>query len=125
MAASSKKKAPAAKPVARRFCRRLQGPQKRRPGRRRHHRLTRLGYVLHPEGQLPHSDGLARQSRAHLKTTPRPPVNAPQTAGTTPTTPKAVTPASGAPTPAKAPKTRARKAPTAKATTTRKTRGAA
>jgi hypothetical protein len=53
------------------------------------------------------------------------PVNAPQTAGTTPTTPKTITPTSDAPAPAKAPKTRARKAPTAKAKTTRKTRGAA
>ena len=44
-------------------CRGLQGPQKRRPGRRRHHRLT-PGLRLHPEGQLPHGDGLARQSRA-------------------------------------------------------------
>jgi len=53
------------------------------------------------------------------------PVNGPQTAGTAPTAPKTITPASDAPTPAKAPKTRARKATTAKATTTRKTRGAA
>jgi hypothetical protein len=44
-------------------CRGLQGPQKRRPGRRRHHRLT-PGLRLHPEGQLPHGDGLAGQSRA-------------------------------------------------------------
>src|SRR5450631_2331372 len=40
------------------------------------------------------------------------PANAPQTAGTTPTTPKTITPASDAPTPGKAPKTRARKAAT-------------
>jgi hypothetical protein len=53
------------------------------------------------------------------------PVNAPQTAGTAPTTAKAITPASDAPTPTRAPKARARKAATAKATTTRKTRGAA
>ena len=53
------------------------------------------------------------------------PANGPQTAGTTPTTPKTSTPASDAPATAKAPKTRARKTATAKATTTRKTRGAA
>jgi hypothetical protein len=53
------------------------------------------------------------------------PANAPQTAGTTPTNAKTITPASDAPAPGKAPKTRARKAPTAKAKTTRKTRGAA
>ena len=53
------------------------------------------------------------------------PVNAPQTAGTTPTTPKTITPTSDAPAPGKAPKTRARKVASPKATTTRKTRGAA
>jgi hypothetical protein len=52
--------------------------------------------------------------------------NAPQTAGTAPTSaPQTITPASDAPTPSKAPKPHARKAATTKATTTRKTRGAA
>jgi hypothetical protein len=52
------------------------------------------------------------------------PANAPQMAGTAPTIAQ-TTPASDAPTPGKAPKTRARKAASPKATTTRKTRGAA
>jgi hypothetical protein len=49
----------------------------------------------------------------------------PQTAGMAPTTAQTITPASNAPTPGKAPKTRARKAATAEAATTRKSRGAA
>jgi hypothetical protein len=71
------------------------------------------------------TDPLPDTTAATIENDAQATASAPQTAGTAPTTAQTITPASDAQTPSKAPKTRARKAATAKAATTRKTRGAA